>query len=169
MIKKKMTKKAMPKKAMPKVMAKKKVASKSMTKAPQQQSAAVPPAMPPMMGPQMGSAGASPMMKKGGKVSKMKIKKAQNGYKSPWGQKTPDSTQYYHEKAMDNARASYNLRSRGASAADTKGYDDARKQALKDRNRQALKGLPGYDKNGFPVYKKNKMGGKTSKKCKYGC
>jgi hypothetical protein len=94
-----------------------------------------------------------------------KVKKAQGGtaqYKSQWGKKTADSTKYYNDKAMDNLKAVVNLRSHGASAKDTEGYQKEQRQALKDRNRQRMKGTPGYDKNGFPV-KKQKTGGKVKK------
>jgi hypothetical protein len=94
-----------------------------------------------------------------------KVKKAQGGtaqYKSQWGKKTADSTKYYNDKAMDNLKAVLNLRSHGASAKDTEGYQKEQRQALKDRNRQRMKGTPGYDKNGFPVTKQ-KTGGKVKK------
>ena len=96
---------------------------------------------------------------------KKSVKKAQKGaaeYKSQWGKKTADSTKYYNDKAMDNLKAVMNLRSHGASAKDTEGYQKEQRQALKDRNRQRMKGTPGYDKNGFPVTKQ-KTGGKVKK------
>ena len=102
-----------------------------------------------------------------------KIKKAQSGYKSPFGKRTPDSTAYFNAKAKDLEKAGENLSTKsGNPKVNAEGVRYVRegvRDALNDRDRQYLKGLPGFDKNGRPVsydrYKKGnfKTGGRIKK------
>jgi hypothetical protein len=102
-----------------------------------------------------------------------RIKKAQSGYKSPFGKKTADSTAYFNAKAKDLMNAGENLRIKsGNPSVNAEGVRYVRegvRDALEDRDRQRLKGLPGFDKNGRPVsydrYKKGnfKTGGRIKK------
>jgi len=102
-----------------------------------------------------------------------KIKKAQGGYKSPFGKKTADSTAYFQAKAKDLEKASENLYSKTGrdrdKAESARYFREGVRDALYDRDRQSLKGIPGFDKNGRPVsyerYKKGnfKTGGRIKK------
>jgi hypothetical protein len=104
------------------------------------------------------------------------IKKAQNGvkkspvYKSPWGERTPDSTGYFKAKADDYRKASKNMEDEAFKSSGltklgfqnrAKALKDESDRATKNMERQSKKGQPGYDKYGRP---KMKSGGKVMAK-----
>lgn len=105
------------------------------------------------------------------------IRKAQNGkrqskapvYKSPFGQKTADSTNYFRAKRADLTRAldNFGRYDSNVSKEEKQKYYKGASQALDDEMRQARKGKPGYDKYGRPVpYDKISSSSSSSSKSK---
>lgn len=120
-----------------------------------------------------------PIKAQSGTPSRSKMIKAPV-YKSPFGEKTPDSTSYFNAKAADYRKAAENMekisgpfpkQSKGWGVREiqknitpaqykAKGYREKEEQALRDMKRQSKKGQPGYDKYGRIM----KKGGKLKKK-----
>lgn len=113
-------------------------------------------------------------------AKKSAVKKAQSGisakkspvYKSPWGEKTPDSTGYFKAKADDYRKASKNMENEAFNSSGltkmeyqgkAKRFGEESERATRSMERQSKKGKPGYDKYGRPS-SKMKSGGKVMAK-----
>jgi len=95
-----------------------------------------------------------------------KIRKAQSGapvYKSPFGKKSADSTNYFRGKIKD-LKSAQNELSKWSSISETpkgknllRDYINEEGKTYRDLDRQERKGKPGFDKDGNPISYKEAM------------